>query len=377
VWDAGARKDLAIARHRSVREDDAARHAKPLPVIARMIEPRTRTAGLFARLERVRRFAGPAIALASGFGSIALLRRGLEFAPVAVAALIFAWTLVTVLSRRFAESSGDSTLKKAARWLARYLVNAIYQDVLFFLLPIWAESATWPSANIFLPIVLGLLAVFSCFDVHYERFVLAHPLVRTAITALILFSALLAAMPVVLGISLAPNVAIAAALSTVLGGIAILPRAKLKTYRGALILSAMTAGAAAIAIGVAPILPPVPVHSIEGESARGIENKEPVHPSRVFVAGVDRVYVWFAVAAPKRFSQAVRFRWIYDDRPFGKEFATNITGGRKAGFRTWGYVSTPKPGRWRAELIADSGQLIAREAFEVSTSTASAVIDVR
>jgi uncharacterized protein DUF5924/DUF2914 family protein len=320
---------------------------------------------LFARLERVRRFIGPAIALTSGFVSVLLLRRGLEFAPVAVAALLLAWTLVTVLSRGFADAPGESGARKVARWFARYLISAIYQDVLFFLLPIWFGSATPGSGNVAVPIALGALAVFSCFDVHYDRFVLAHPIIRTLITSLILFASLLAAMPVLFSFSLGPNVALAAGASTLLGGIAILPRSLLRSLDGAALLVGLAVGAALLAVWAAPFLPPVPVHVIESATARAISNKEPSNPTRTFEPNVERVYVWFAVAAPKKFSQAVRFRWSLDGKPLTKELETTIIGGRKAGFRTWGYLSSPKPGRWHADLVADSGQLIAREVFDV------------
>src|SRR5262249_26090953 len=127
----------------------------------------------------------------------------------------------------------------------------------------------------------------------------------------------------------------------------------------------LAAAAAGIAIWAAPFLPPVPVHEVEAEAARAIEDREPSGAAHVFEANVERVYVWFAVAAPKKSSQAVRLRWWHDQKPLEKELATSIIGGRKAGFRTWGYVSSPKPGHWRADLVADSGQLIARARFEV------------
>jgi hypothetical protein len=327
---------------------------------------------VLSTIERWRRLLGPFVSLASGMVSVLLLRRGLNFAPVAAACVILAWTLVTGIGRWLPARAKETRTEKAVRWLARYLVAALYQDVLFFLLPVWFESATWPSENIVGPIVLALLALFSCFDHAYRRVVLDHPLVRTATSALILFASLLAATPVVFATSLIPNVVVSAAVSTLLLAIALLPQPLLTSARGVTLVAALTALASAVSLPIARYLPPVPVQCLRSETATEIKEREPRDPRRVFEPNPPRVYAWFAVAAPEHFAQAVGFRWFHEDRLLAGEFKTNIAGGRKTGFRTWGAVTAPGPGRWRVELFADSGQLIGRQSFFVVSATVAA-----
>lgn len=327
--------------------------------------------GWGSRISAARRVFGPVLALGSGMVSVALLRRGLAFAPVAVATLLLAWSLLSLLGRkRTPEAPGPEAAPEGRRprWrslangLTRYLITAIYQDVLFFLLPVWFGSATWPSLNIGLPLVLAALAVFSCFDRHYERMVLAHPILSAAVTALILFATLIAALPVLLPTGLRTNLGLAAGAGALLAGARWL---ELRTRRGLATLAAMIVLAPLGAVLLARVLPPVPVQCLGHAVAETIADREPVGERREFAAGTAQVWVWFAVAAPTRFSDAVRFRWYHDGVPAGRDFETSIAGGRKTGFRTWGRVSTPGPGTWQVELISRAGQLIARESFVV------------
>jgi hypothetical protein len=87
--------------------------------------------------------------------------------------------------------------------------------------------------------------------------------------------------------------------------------------------------------------------------------------SDAFPTGTARVYVWFAVAVPARYGQAVRFEWYRNDEPAGRVLETFVVGGRPDGFRTWSSRTAPAPGRWRVDLRTDSSQLIAREFFVV------------
>src|SRR5262249_47327511 len=151
-----------------------------------------------------------------------------------------------------------------------------------FLLPIWFGSSTWPSVNLIVPILLAGLAVFSCFDVQYERYVLRRPGLGATSSAIILFAALVAAIPVFFHTSLMVNVAVSAALGTLAGVCAILPAALLKSRRGAAIVFGAVAFAAGVALIIAPLLPPVPVQCLRHEATREIRDREPAEPSGAF-----------------------------------------------------------------------------------------------
>lgn len=311
------------------------------------------------------RIAFPLFALISGIGTVVLLHRGVDFAPVAAASVLIAWTLGAVLSRILPNKPDSPRWTRTARWLASGFVAGLYQDALFFLLPVFFGSATWPSFNMITPVVLGAMALFSCFEELYMTHVLDRPGVRAAFSGTILFATLCAAVPVLLSLPLRPTLAASAAISVILGSVTALPRESLRKQKNFARIGIATVVAAGAMLLLAPALPPVPVQRIASVAARGIQDKEPVAPDDIFPAGLPRIYVHFAIAAPPKFSDRVRFRWTHEGETLKKDFVTEIHGGRKNGFRTWGYVSNPKPGRWTVELYADTDQLIGRQSFLV------------
>lgn len=331
-----------------------------------MIAPLIERGRAFAeRHHKWLRFVMPFSALASGVGSVILFRRGVQLAPVMAASVLFAWTLAAAIHRWFPEHPEASGARKAARWLAAGFVAGLFQDALFFLLPLWFSSATWPSVNMIAPLLLAAMALLSCFEELYIRLVLSHATVRAAFSAVILFATLGAAIPVLLNVPLGPSLALAAASSTVLAALAMFPLERIRKTR-TLAGIGLAAIAAAVTMWIfAPLLPPVPVQSMSSVAARGIADKEPVDPAKTFPVGLPRIYAHFAVAAPPGMIERVYLRWHHDGVALKKEFETEISGGRKSGYRTWGFVSAPKAGHWSVEMYAESGQLIGRERFTV------------
>lgn len=317
------------------------------------------------RYQRVVRWILPIMAFKTGIITVFLMRQGVDFAPVAVAILISAWSLAAVVVRYLAPRDGEHGAFGVARFVATGFVASLYQNVLFFLLPIWFGSATWPSHNMFAPIILAGMAIISCFDQIYARGILQHPARRSAFSAVVLFATLVAATPVYFQFPLRPNFAVAAALSTILGAITGLPKGRLRSMRTIAAVSGAAIVAAVVMAVFAPMFPPVPIESMKVQAATAIVEREPEGVADEFDAGVERVYVWFAIAAPERYSQKVRFEWFRDGIPLEKTWETEITGGRKAGFRTWGVISNPHAGKWRVDLYADSDQLIGRRRFTV------------
>jgi len=128
---------------------------------------------------------------------------------------------------------------------------------------------------------------------------------------------------------------------------------------------AIATAAATLMPWAVPVLPPVPVVRMASGTGTAVQARALVGAADVFPAGTGRVYVWFAVAVPARYHQAVRFEWYRDGEPAGRVVETFVVGGRREGFRTWSSRAAPVPGHWRVDLRTDSSQLIAREFFVV------------
>jgi hypothetical protein len=213
-------------------------------------------------------------------------------------------------------------------------------------------------------VLQAAMAVLSCFEHWVRPLVLERPGLRAAWSAVILFAALVPAALTLLQLPTRLTIAGAGALA-VCAGLAVVP-----PFRRGLAPKALAGlGCAALAFGLllllAPLLPPVPVQCLRAATGTAVLDRQLQGEAEGFEAGIERVYAWFAVAAPDRFRQAVRFAWSHEGQAIGRPFETQVQGGRRAGFRTWAYFSQPWPGRWQVELLTDAGQLIAARSFQI------------
>ena len=85
----------------------------------------------------------------------------------------------------------------------------------------------------------------------------------------------------------------------------------------------------------------------------------------------DRIYVFFRIFSPARFSDQVTMRWYW--KPEGKHWELqdsipiDIVGGREQGFRGYGFKSNYQPGDWKVEVETTDGREIGRIYFVVES----------
>jgi hypothetical protein len=83
----------------------------------------------------------------------------------------------------------------------------------------------------------------------------------------------------------------------------------------------------------------------------------------------DKVYVYFRIFSPARFSDEVQLRWYW--KPAGRGWALQdtipikIVGGREQGFRGYGVKANFQPGPWRVRVQTTDGREIGRVHFEL------------
>jgi hypothetical protein len=85
----------------------------------------------------------------------------------------------------------------------------------------------------------------------------------------------------------------------------------------------------------------------------------------------DRVYVFFRVFSPARFSDQVLLRWYWRERGKGwvlqDTIPIRIVGGREEGFRGYGVKAKYQPGAWKVQVETMDGREIGRVYFDVET----------
>jgi hypothetical protein len=85
----------------------------------------------------------------------------------------------------------------------------------------------------------------------------------------------------------------------------------------------------------------------------------------------DKVYVFFRVFSPTRFSDQVLMRWYRRDPARGwslqDTIPIKIVGGREEGFRGYGVKSSYQPGDWRVQIETGDGREIGRIYFDIES----------
>jgi hypothetical protein len=89
----------------------------------------------------------------------------------------------------------------------------------------------------------------------------------------------------------------------------------------------------------------------------------------------DKVYVFFRIFSPTRFSDQVQLRWYWRDDARGwvlqDTIPINILGGREHGFRGYGVKANYQPGRWKAQVETTDGREIGRIYFRLEAAPAA------
>jgi len=142
--------------------------------------------------------------------------------------------------------------------------------------------------------------------------------------------------------------------------------------------------AAFLALYLFRLIPPVPLsipfigvyHGVEKTSAGyRLLHEEPrwrfwQHGDQHFLAQPgDKVYVFFRIFSPTRFSDQVTMRWFW--KPKGRGWMLQdaipiaIVGGRAEGFRGYGVKSNYQPGDWKVQVETTDAREIGRVYFNV------------
>jgi hypothetical protein len=89
----------------------------------------------------------------------------------------------------------------------------------------------------------------------------------------------------------------------------------------------------------------------------------------------DRVYVFFRIYSPTRFSERVLARWHWKDATGAwapqDAIPVDIAGGRAEGFRGYGHKSNYRAGEWKVQVETTDGREIGRIYFRIAIAPAA------
>ncbi len=247
---------------------------------------------------------------------------------------------------------------------ASYLTRVLYQETLFFLLPFYAYSTVVRSPNVlFMGLLVGL-ALLSCVDLVFDRWLRTRPLFALSFFAIVAFAAANLLLPLLIGIPprfATPVAAVVAVGSAVPLALRTAPRAwtvRLRLAGGAVVLLV-------VSVALPVLIPPVPLRLERATFATDIDSRtlrvadtlsSPVPAARV---GGSLVVV-LEVFAPSTLPATVRLEWRRGPELLRVSREIAITA-HAWGFRVWDRWRAPSgrvpPGRYRVVLKTSGGRV--------------------
>lgn len=301
-----------------------------------------------------------------GVGVMWLGTRNFAYLRIAVFHVAFIWLSSLALPSLSRWQRLPEGWRRRLRLLINYFQRNFYQQLLFFILPIYYLSATWGAANMAFVALVAVSAVLATLDIVYDRYLSPAWSVLSVFFAFNLFAGINVMLPVLWNFRNAFALRLSALLA--LAGFASFTLAR----RGAVcgkrwprLLAAALLLAAIAELG-RPLVPPAPLRLLSSGLGAGIDPRSRELSGRLSVlpsAGRLRIYALTAVLAPLGLKERVGHRWYWNGKLAYASPFFQLHGGRKSGFRLWTFhtLAIDRPGGvLRIDVLTEAGQLIGR-----------------
>lgn len=279
----------------------------------------------------------------------------------------------TLFFSRFAQASSAPAFRLAQTFVS-YLTRVMYQGTLFFLLPFYFYSSSFPSWNSLYVLVLAGLAVFSCFDIPFDYALRKSRVFALGFFVIVTFSALIFFFPLLARVRTHHGLYLAALLAFLAALPLALRVADLKDPRklgAVLLVLVLMLGLVRLA---RPLIPPVPLRlaklrfatQLDPRTLRAGQEFEREIPVEALDAG--RLYVVATVFSPVPLPTSLVIRWVEGRRVLRSSRAVEVMAHAR-GFRVWDGLNLQRvklqPGRYRVEVWTAEGQLVGSVRFRV------------
>jgi hypothetical protein len=316
-------------------------------------------------------------ALATGVAVILLARERYGFVPWVVGFLLLTWASTMFFGRRAREeaeagppeqpsppegevTSADvvSPVPDLRTEATSYVTRTMYQETMFFLLPFYAYSTVVGSPNVTFVIVLGGLALLSCLDLLFDRWLRTSPVMSLVFFSVVAFAAVNLLLPLLVPVdpSMATRIAAAVAVGS---SVPLALRGSTGRRWGMVPIAVVSSVLLAVAIGFPRLVPPVPLRLEDATFSAGFE-RDSLLPIDTVYDGVDAedlggsLFVLAEVFAPTVVPTRVSIRWELDGEVVRESREVDIVAHR-LGFRVWDAWAPEEgripPGRYDAVMV--------------------------
>ena len=217
-------------------------------------------------------------ALTFGIGVMLFARHGLAYADKLLVVLSLSFLLMFVALRFIVGPANrgpdEKLLRKGLRVGTNYIIKQLYQQMFFFLVPLYASSATWSfaSVNWWLPPILLACAVVSTMDLVFDNVIMERRWLAAAMYGLAMFGLLNVTVPLVFGLDHATGLVLAAVATPTAVALLTFSVRSVLAWQGATLTLGATAGLLLAVMAWPALIPPAPLAMTEsavGSGSRG------------------------------------------------------------------------------------------------------------
>lgn len=324
----------------------------------------------------------PPVAFGAGLGSFFLVERQQWLGALLALGMLAAWLLLLSesLIGRLLARRGYPTLPHAA---TLFIAQMIHQETLFFSLPFLLATTVWSSGQALFTLLLIGLAVFSIIDPLYYRVADRYRWLYLAFHAQCVFLVVLVTLPIMLQLTTGQSLKLALGAMLLFSLPSLLHLTAQQRGRRWLMMAALLPLLAGLAWTGRIWVPPAnlwlgsaalsPAFDVEARSPQG---ELRLTPEALAGSGL---YAYTAIRAPRGLREEVFHVWRQDGEEVDR-IALAIEGGREEGYRAWSHKQNfpdDSVGRWRIDVMTDSGQRIGVVRFRVADGDDATLADGR
>jgi VIT1/CCC1 family predicted Fe2+/Mn2+ transporter len=325
-------------------------------------------------------------ALAFGIGVMLFARSGLAHADKVMMALFVSWLLMFVALRFIVGPANrreqEGLARKGVRVATNYLIKQFYQQMFFFLTPLYASSATWSlsSFNWWIAPVLLVCAVVSTMDLVFDNFIMERRLLAAAMYGLAMFGVLNVLLPLVVGLDHLTGLYVAALATPISVALLSFSVRQVMSPQGALITLVMT-GALFVAVFVGrQLIPPAPLAMPEttvGHGTRSSYECLPASKHAMRAHQLDNLRCGSMLREPGGLKERVEHAWRHRGRELARITPEQLAcDGDDVVFVSEfpkGSMPADPTGMWSCTTYTVGGQLVGVRKFEVLTKEGASI----
>ncbi len=333
---------------------------------------------LLRLLVTLRRYRGllAVFGFLSGVASFMLVDRQEEsFARVIALVMLVSWPwlLLENVLRRWLDVRFHFRLPAP---LLRYATQMIHQESLFFVLPFLFIATTWTSGQAVFTGFIICAALISVIDPVYYKWLAPRRWLFLGFHTLALFVVLLTALPILLNVPTHETYLYALFAAVLLSFPSLAAVIRARTHWRGLLLAALVVALGAFGWVGRFWVPPSTLRLTDIQFALEMDRERRAPSAPVFEVSAERLhreglFAYTAIHAPLGLQERIFHVWMLDGVEVDR-IPLEIQGGRERGYRAWTHkLNFPEDsgGRWRVEVVTESGQMIGRGRFHTVAET--------